>query len=164
MALKLSGDIDITGVATVSLALVTVVLVFAAMRQAGLVREQVQDARQPVLVPGGSDPGNVPHMSGGALLLPVANVGMAPALETTGEVWAIGQSERISARRPIPGLPAGETGELVFPAPFDGEASFGLEITTRDTAREVHRTSVRWDPQHGFLDVTTRSPGGKGSR
>jgi hypothetical protein len=164
LALKLSGEIDITGAATLTLALVTVVLAFAAMRQAGLVRKQVQDARQPVLVPGGSSPSAAPHRSGGALLLPVANVGVAPALQTTGDVWVIGEGERIKARQPIPGLPAGATGELVFPAPFDRDVGFALEITTRDTARETHRTRAKWDPQHGFLDITTQPPEGKGSR
>ena len=163
-AAQSSGEVDVTGVATVALALVTVVLVFAAMRQARLVREQVEDARKPVLVPGGNDPSTVPHRSGGGLLLPVANVGMAPALEVAGEVWANGTIERISARQPIPGLPAGATGELVFQAPFDRDVSFGLQITTRDAAGALHKTSAVWDPQHGFVQVITRPFKRRGSR
>lgn len=164
------GGVDVTGIATVALALATLGLAFAAVLQTRLVREQVRNARQPVLVPGGHDPSAAPRRSGGALLLPVVNVGMAPALQITGEVWADsqgkpgGESGRIRSRQPIPGLSAGAIGELVFPAPFDQTERFSLEIITRDAARVVHRTSAVWDPQHGFLDVITDSPRGEGSR
>jgi hypothetical protein len=164
LALRFSEEIDITGVATVVLALVTVALVFAGMRQARLVREQVQDARRPVLVPGGHDPSAVPRRSGGALVLPVVNVGMAPALEVGGKVWANGESEHISARQPIPGLPAGGAGELVFQAPFGRNVRLRLQITTRDAARAFHKTSAVWDPQHGFVDVIVLSSNGRDAR
>lgn len=164
LALKFSKEIDITGVATVALALVTVALVYAGMRQARLVREQVQDARQPVLVPGGHDPSAVPHRSGGALVLPVVNVGMAPALDVGGKVWASGEGGHISARQPIPGLPSGATGELVFEAPFDRDVRLRLQITTRDAARALHKTTAAWDPQHGFVDVIVLPSKGRGAR
>jgi hypothetical protein len=155
LALKFSGNLDITGVATVGLALLTVVLASVAWRQAGLVRQQVEDARQPVVVPGGRNADAAPSTMAGQLVVPVVNVGMGPALEVEGEVWVAGQAERYPARRPIPGLPVGATGTLGFQAPYSADSEFRLTLMCRDAAHAPHRTSAAWNPQRGFVEVLT---------
>ena len=106
LALTFDPRIDVTGIATVALTLVTLGLVWVgyhALRQTqaeiDLSRREVEESHRPVVLPvnelGKLDTNNIgrparPHAESGQLYVPIRNIGAGPALNLIIEVRPLG--------------------------------------------------------------------------
>jgi len=159
--LTLNPEVDITGLATLALVLVTlatVVIGYRALRQTqqeiALSRREVEQAQRPVVLPrreGTSARSNVtePVYSDGMISLPIMNVGAGPALDVFAKLYPRDDHGRELPDMPdvwyaatLVGLGVGGTGEVyVYLNIVDHLPCFKLTIDYDDVAGKRWRTT-----------------------
>jgi endonuclease YncB( thermonuclease family) len=156
-----------SGAATVVLAGLTVVLMLstrrasrAAEEASRLAQRQLQESVRPLIVP--QPPREHPD-DPERTLLPVRNIGVAPAVNLHASVPTGRQREGVVGRVPlgkVAGVAAGETVELSFNAGSVPARKLGrVELTFTDVAGQRYVTEASWDQrggQYSYLRVSER--------
>ena len=157
LALEFTDTLDLATLATFVLALVAIVGLVLTRRSLGqtqaeidLSRREVEEAHRPVVVP---QPLSRPTVATGeALVVPVANVGMGPALrieasarllDSKGSPSLAPTGEQTPAL--VTGLGAGGTTPLeIKTSHWTTGVTFELSVTYEDVAGKRWQTTGRW--------------------
>jgi hypothetical protein len=172
-----TDEIDLTGIATVVLALATAGLAWWTRRAVEQGRTEVERAHRPVLVPVTErsqlftawGEGTVPLMptyNSGNFHLPIRNVGMGPALDMKAEI-TFGDSEGKPSTHGIESTAHAEAAGishetpwtiLTFrPVPISGPTGFSVTLTYSDVADMRWSTTARYSQDaQSYPDMTIR--------
>ena len=147
----------VTGAATLVLAVLTVALARstreaarAAAEASRLSQRQLQESVRPLLVPQAprQDPDDPRR-----LLLPVRNIGVAPAVNLYAKAQTSTQAPEVLGQFPngrLPGVAAGETEELSFNIASVTSKNLGrVELTFSDVAGQRYAAESTWDRRSG---------------
>jgi hypothetical protein len=167
--LKWSSTIDVTGAATLLLAIMTFVSVIVGglalhrnQSEIDLSRREVEEAHRPVLIPVVEfTPGNLSrpdrpaYVGDGRLLVRLKNIGMGPALQIEAIAALLG---RAATANPGPaqdtalltGLGMGQQHEFTIKTRFTGDhiPPFQLSLHYSDVAGKEWVTIARYSPEH----------------